>query len=274
MKMDAGGHRCFAVAGVQARMGSSRLPGKSLATLAGVPMIQRICDRARAARHLSALVVLTSTEARDDALADYCVDHDIPVRRGSERDVLARYLDLIEEFDPRYVVRITGDCPFISPGHIDAQLETLQRFDADFAPAGTAEHIYLGQGAMSSRALREAGASDDPADREHVGSFWFARHASDYHSVPLEVRTYPGSEGLRLCVDEEPDLVVAREVYETLAPSYGSLIPLERVLEKMVGSERARQAAGAISHSEANRRVAVLRHQMNTELHEGWREGA
>ena len=88
------------VAGVQARCGSTRLPRKVLADLAGRTLIERVVERAWRARLVDRVVVLTSTESSDDELAALCEARDIEVRRGSEGDVLSRYLDRDDEIGP------------------------------------------------------------------------------------------------------------------------------------------------------------------------------
>jgi len=257
-------HSADVVAGIQARMGSTRLPGKSLADLAGMPMIRRVYERACASAQVDLVIVLTTVEPVDDALAEYCENNGIPCRRGPEQDVFARYETLMDETDPTYVVRITGDCPFICPQHIDAQVEALRAHDADFAPAGNTEHVFAGQAVISTRALRAAGRSTDPADREHVGSFYLAQHAEDFQSVPMVTAAFPGSDSLRLCVDEPTDLQAARSVYEALAPTWGSLIPIGEVVRYLLADEEVLRFASAATHSDANRRLASLKAEART----------
>ncbi|MFT4537977.1 MAG: spore coat polysaccharide biosynthesis protein SpsF [Planctomycetota bacterium] len=255
MNAAGGSHSIRAVAGIQARMGSTRLPGKSLADLNGLPLIHRVFERAMMAETLAAVVVLTTVEPVDDPLAEYCDRHDIPCRRGSEQDVFARYASLMDELDPRYVARITGDCPFICPKHIDAQVEALEFFDADFAPAVGCEHIYPGQGVISARALRSVQCSQDPADREHVGSFWFAHHNDQFRSVAMHCETLEAPENLRLCVDEAADLEAARSLYRALEPTYGAGFPIEAILRQSSRDQAVREAATLVNHSEANQRI-------------------
>ncbi|MFT5048763.1 MAG: spore coat polysaccharide biosynthesis protein SpsF [Chlamydiales bacterium] len=265
-------YRNNVVAGIQARMGSTRLPGKSLAELAGIPMIQRVYERASAASCVDAVIVLTTTEAVDDPLAEHCERNGIPCRRGPEQDVFARYTQLMDEFGPRYVVRITGDCPFICPQHIDAQVRALEAHDADFAPAGATEHVFAGQAVISSHALQAAARSTDPADREHVGSFYLAQHANDFCSVPIRTTNFPGSDHLRLCVDEATDLEAARAVYDALAPTWGSLIPITEVVRYLLANEDVGQLASAAGHSDANRRLQAIKGQ--TRASQGGSSGA
>ncbi|MFT5284553.1 MAG: spore coat polysaccharide biosynthesis protein SpsF [Planctomycetota bacterium] len=221
-----------AIAGIQARMGSTRLPGKSLIELAGKPMLQRVFERVAASKNLDQVVVLTSNSTADDELASFCAQADMPCRRGSEQDVMQRYLDLADEFEPDYIVRITGDCPLVSPEHIDMQIDALRQFDADFCalPTGCSSSVLEGQGVFSARALLTAATSTDARDREHVGSFYFAKSANQYRTVELRVDEVYLRNDLRLAVDELADLQLAQAVFDHFAPAEGSLVPLRKVL--------------------------------------------
>jgi spore coat polysaccharide biosynthesis protein SpsF len=215
--------RLACVAGIQARLSSRRLPGKVLADLGGKPLIQRVYERTRAARLVDQALVLTSSDASDDALVEFLERARIPYRRGPLDDVLARYLALVDEFEPRFVLRVTGDFPFVEPAFLDAQLQTLldDRGRADLVhvrgnESGAVEGTLGGQNPLSKHALRFAGASPDPRDREHVGSFFLARNRHRFRQVELEVDAVYHRPGLRLAVDEPADLALARAVWTAL----------------------------------------------------------
>lgn len=208
------------VAGIQARTGSTRLPRKVMADLEGRTLLERVVERVRLARCVDAVVVLTSDAAGDDELAALCDARGVSVRRGSETDVLSRYLSLVDEWEPEVVLRITGDCPFVEPTFLDAQVAAILEFDADFTEVdpGGIEGTLCGMGAMSARALRHASQSTDPRDREHVGTFWFQSQRGRFRATPLEVDPVYRREGLRLTVDEPADLALARTLYAEFAP--------------------------------------------------------
>ncbi|WP_123041908.1 cytidylyltransferase domain-containing protein [Cohnella candidum] len=105
---------------VQARMGSTRLPGKVLRPLGGVPVIQWIYERLSKCRNLDQIVVATGESAADDEFAETLKRLGIPVFRGSEHDVLDRYYRAARAIRADAVVRITGDCPLIDPAVVDA----------------------------------------------------------------------------------------------------------------------------------------------------------
>jgi len=110
---------------IQARMTSTRFPGKVLAEVAGHPVLWHVVHRARQVGFLDAVIVATTREASDDPLADFCEKEGIPCFRGSEDDVLDRYFQVAKEIGARVIVRITADCPLIDPGGIDRVIEVF-----------------------------------------------------------------------------------------------------------------------------------------------------
>jgi spore coat polysaccharide biosynthesis protein SpsF len=104
---------------IQARMASTRLPGKVLREIANQPMLVRVVERARRARAVDGVVVATTTEPADDAVARLCALRSYDCYRGSMHDVLDRYYQTASAFEAEVIVRITADCPLIDPGLID-----------------------------------------------------------------------------------------------------------------------------------------------------------
>src|ERR1041385_7113489 len=111
------------VAIVQARMGSTRLPGKVMRDIAGEPMLGRVLQRLKLSRHISELVIATTKDSSDDSIVDYCNAHSVGVFRGSMEDVLDRYWQASREFNADVVVRITSDCPLIHPEITDKTIQ-------------------------------------------------------------------------------------------------------------------------------------------------------
>lgn len=107
------------VAIIQARMSSSRLPGKVLRPITGQPMLTWVVERARRARRLDLVAVATTNDPSDDPLAAYCAEQGYPCYRGDLYDVLDRYYQAARHFQAEVIVRITADCPLIDPGLID-----------------------------------------------------------------------------------------------------------------------------------------------------------
>ena len=103
------------VAIIQARLGSTRLPGKVLRDIAGKTMIQRVVERVQQANTLDEIVIATTNEPADQELVDFCESQSWNVFTGSEHDVLDRYVKTAKEYSADRIVRITSDCPLIEP---------------------------------------------------------------------------------------------------------------------------------------------------------------
>jgi len=209
----------FAVAGVQARLSSQRLPGKVLLDVAGRPLIQRVVERVRLAERVDEVVVLTSTEPSDDPLVERLEELGIAYRRGSLQDVLSRFVDLVGEFEPDLVVRVCADSPLIEPALIDRKIEAVRAQRADLVrlqgnELGECEGTLGGVTVVSARALMAAQNSADPRDLEHVGSFFYRKHRAALRTASLPAPEVYRVPGLRLCVDEAPDLALIRRVFE------------------------------------------------------------
>jgi spore coat polysaccharide biosynthesis protein SpsF len=203
---------------LQARMSSTRLPGKVLAPVAGAPMILRQIERLRRARTLDRIVVATSIETDDDRLAATLAEAGMLVHRGDLADVLGRFIGALDAFGPvETLVRLTADCPLADPGVIDATIERFQATGADYV-SNVAEPRTFPKGldveVMKAAALRRAAAeTDDPYDHEHVTPYLY-RHPERFR---LASHAQAADEGeVRWTVDRPDDLEFVRAVYDAL----------------------------------------------------------
>jgi glutamate-1-semialdehyde aminotransferase/spore coat polysaccharide biosynthesis protein SpsF (cytidylyltransferase family) len=203
------------VAIIQARMGSSRFPGKTLADLAGRPMLARVVERVRRAAAVNKVVVATSTAAGDDPIAEFCAHERIPCFRGSEDDVLERFYDAAKEHGADVLVRITADCPLIDPGVIDRVVERFQCGDCDYA-SNALRYTYpdgLDTEVFSMAALQQAWReAKKPSEREHVTPYL---RSGKFRAVNVENES--PSEPQRWTVDHPADLEFVRAVYAAFA---------------------------------------------------------
>jgi spore coat polysaccharide biosynthesis protein SpsF len=165
------------VAIIQARMGSTRLPGKILQPLAGKPVLQRVIERVRASRVFDEVVVATTVRDIDDPAAEAAADFAATVVRGDENDVLSRYGLAAEASAADAIMRITADCPLIDPDVLGAMVGRFRDGNADLVSNCVRRTFPRGLDAeLFSRAaldvmLAEAVAS---AEREHVTPFLYA----------------------------------------------------------------------------------------------------
>ena len=206
-----------AIAIIQARMSSSRLPGKVMMPLAGRPMIWHIVERARACRLVEKVVVATSTERSDDPLAACCQQEGIDCFRGSLDNVLSRFIKILDDYPYEYYVRITGDCPLIDPENIDRQIHAVTVHDADAVWMSKEAKILAGQGVHSSRALRLVNdLSIHPDDLEHVGSRYFSEHSEQFKLIGLDPPKELTEPQWRFTVDHPEDFRVMAALYKDL----------------------------------------------------------
>jgi len=243
---------------IQARSSSSRLPGKVLKPLAGQPMIWHIVQRARACAQVDRVVVATSVEPSDDALASFCNEAGIDCHRGSLANVLSRYLAVLEQDDHPYFVRITGDCPLIHPPFIDRQIQALIAHDADLVRCDALSTLLEGQGACSTRSLRQvAQATDHPDDQEHVGARYYAEHPEAFRTVGLQLPLDLQDTRWRLTVDEAADYQLMVKLYEALYQ--GEPIPLTAAIAYLQRHPEVAAVNRRVEHSAINQELAARR---------------
>ena len=131
---------------IQARMGSSRLPGKVLKNLAGKTILQHLVDRMKGSTRVDQLVVATTTNKEDDAIAAYCDEHAIACCRGSEWDVLDRYYQAALPYSPDHVIRVTSDCPMNSYRVVDFVIDEFLQSGKDYFSNSNNEPDFLEDG--------------------------------------------------------------------------------------------------------------------------------
>src|SRR5688572_21088521 len=210
---------------LQARMGSSRLPGKVLAPLGDRSLLAQCIERLQAAR-VGEVLVATTTRPEDEAVVAEAQAAGVDVVRGPVDDVLARFVGALDGWTGPYVIRATADNPFID---VDGPARLLRLLDAG-ADYAIEEGLPIGAAveAMRVDVLREAGAlASSDYDREHVTPF--IRQATDRFAVcsvpaPFDVRR----PSLRLTVDTRQDLQFVRSLVDQVADA--SLLSLGQVI--------------------------------------------
>jgi len=236
------------VAIIQARMGSSRLPGKVLLDLAGKVMIQHVIERTQRAQTLDSVIVATTTDPSDDAVASFAASIGIPYTRGSLHDVLDRYYQAAKTHQADVIVRITADCPVIDPAVIDQTVKLItdpRSPNTDFAcnrlppPFSRTFPIGLDVEVCTFSALERAWKqSTETFHREHVMPFlyenttfdshsqftlphsYFVRHGTSQRNFRIaQLHHQPDYGALRWTVDTPEDLAFIREIFARLKAS-------------------------------------------------------
>jgi len=223
------------IATIEARMSASRLPGKVMLPLAGVPLLQRLIERVRRSRRVDEVVVASTVSPPDAVIADLCGRIGCRVHRGPVEDITSRLLEAAAGAD--IIVQITGDCPLIDPAHIDETVDLLRRERADYAsnnlgeisfPLGFDVRCFTGEALRRSSAL-----SDDMTDRVH-GSYFIYRRPDLFRLAGWRAPEHLRWPELRLTVDEPADYEVVRRIFDELYPANpqfaaGDIVKLMRV---------------------------------------------
>jgi spore coat polysaccharide biosynthesis protein SpsF len=201
---------------IQARMSSSRLPGKVLEPLQGVPLIVYMARRASRAQRLDGVVVVTSADCSDDPLAAALEAAAVPVFRGDLNDVLKRYTDAAAAHGAGEIVRLTGDCPLIDPTVIDAVIDARRASGADYAsnvdpptyPDGLDVECFT-----RATLVRADVQADRASEREHV-TLWMRSEAAGLRRV--NHYAIADFSALRLTIDYADDLSLVRRLMKDL----------------------------------------------------------
>lgn len=220
------------VCSIEARMGSSRLPGKVMAEIAGVPAISRLIRRLQRCTLLDAIVLATTTETQDDILPSIAAAEGIEIFRGSENDVLGRVVAAHEKLQSDIIVEITGDCPLLDPELIDMGILTYLENECDVVtnvwklsyPMGLDFQVY------SFDALRNVSRLvNDTAVREHV-SLYFYENPAQYRVIHVFAPKRWFAPEYRFQLDYPEDLRFINEIYSRLAPTWGDSFGVEEIM--------------------------------------------
>jgi spore coat polysaccharide biosynthesis protein SpsF len=190
---------------IQARMGSTRLPGKILLTIGGKILLEHILFRLGKLRHPALTVIATSDTPGDDVVERFCDSHAVTCFRGSENNVLDRYYQCARQYGFRHIVRLTGDNPFPDMEELDNLIELHLSLGTDYAtsfdglPIGVGAEIFTF--AALERSWREA---DAPHHLEHVNEY-LLEHPEIFKTTSLRVMADKHRPDLRLTLDTEDD---------------------------------------------------------------------
>lgn len=205
---------------VQARMDSKRLPGKTLAKIGEWSLIELVLKRASKATMIDNIVLATSVNPKDDVLEEHVRQKGFQIHRGSEDDVLSRFFEAARIFNPKLVVRITGDCPLISPKLIDLAVKTFIDRNDDYMSISigeTKEKAYprgFDVEITTFEALNIASKNATKQfEREHVMPYLYT-HQDQFSVSYLDPSLEHSRPRYRLCVDTPQDLDVILKIYD------------------------------------------------------------
>jgi spore coat polysaccharide biosynthesis protein SpsF len=224
------------VAIVQARMGSTRLPGKVMLSLDCVPVIHHVVKRCLTAAEVDKVVVATTEKQRDDIIKRYAEREGAETFRGDEHDVLNRVYKAAKSFNADLVVRITADNPLISPEIIDATIKKIVEEGHDYVsnkversfPAGFDVEVFTFESFV-----KVEGCADTPRDREHVTTYY--RQSGEFDIANLQSTEFfeedfmQNRTDLRLTLDTPDDFELFRRVYQSV--SYDQILDVQDAIK-------------------------------------------
>lgn len=204
---------------IQARVGSSRLPGKVLLEVMGKTILEYVIERVRESKKLEQVIVATTNKKKDKPISDLAKKLKVDLYRGSENDVLDRYYQAAKKFQLEHIVRITADCPLIDSKVIDNVVDYYFDSGADYSSNTLEETFPDGQDVevFSLESLKEAWQNAELlSEREHVTSYIIKNKDS------FKLTSFKNSTNLSLkrwTLDEKEDFVLIKSVIENLYPS-------------------------------------------------------
>lgn len=246
---------------IQARMGSERLSGKVLKEIAGKPMILHVLDRVSKSKRIDQVILATSDLNRDTPLAKTATEAGYKVYRGSEDNVLSRYVEALEKFSPQQgqspdfsrkseqalasstnmkkddskeiVIRITGDCPLIDADIIDDLIDQFETSNVDYLTNDVPKTVARGFDAeifTKKALLKTAELADESKYLEHVTHYIYT------HKDEFKVKIVAGKDWqnrpYRLCVDTAEDFELVSKIYDTFDNHFVSAKDVVKYLDE------------------------------------------
>lgn len=203
------------VAIVEARMTSSRLPGKHLLPANGKPMLQHLVERLKRVPLINKILIATTTNTADDVLVDFARSIGVNVYRGSELDVMGRVVEAGEAFSADVICEVTADCPIIDPELLEQLIQTFLRNSAVYAnngghglPDGMAAQVFYWSALKQSAEMTQ-----ELLDREHV-TMHIKRHPKLFPALDVVTPKSLCWPGLGLTLDERDDYILLKRIIE------------------------------------------------------------
>lgn len=217
------------IATIEARMTSSRLPGKVLLEASGRPMLSHLIRRLRAVPSLDGIVLATTTNATDDVLVQFAATEGVMCFRGSEEDVMARVVGAAEFAGAEVIVEITGDCPIIDPELIEQTIRMYFAHDAEYVSNCHIRSYPIGMDTQVfplATLQRSLAMTQDPLDHEHV-TLHIRNHPDLFPTIHLVAPPEVHWPELGLTLDEREDYELLKRIIE----HFGESRPLFTCLE-------------------------------------------
>lgn len=209
------------IAVVQARVGSSRLPNKVLKKLGETTVLDYVVSRAKKISGIERVVVATTILPKDDKIIKWCLENKIDYVRGSESNVLSRFIEVAEKYTPDYIIRITSDCPFLDYKLGSDLVELIENYPVDIVDLSPNVPRGIIVEMVSVQALKRIWDKEDLEERhlEHV-TYYAYEYREQFTRVFYEVNKNLQHPELRLTIDTEEDYELCLRITEEITNKY------------------------------------------------------
>lgn len=203
---------------IQARMGSTRLPGKVLKPLHGKPILQHLVDRVSPAKLIDRIIIATTTNSEDDAIQQFCAEKNILCSRGSDWDVLSRFYEAAAPYQPSTVIRVTSDCPLHHHTVVDFACAQYAKRECDYFSNSNHEPEVIEDGfdteVFSFHALETAHQQAKLlSEREHVTPY--IKNSGKFR---CEWKAFNPEYKYKLSVDSPEDFLMVESIFREVSP--------------------------------------------------------
>ena len=219
---------------IQARMGSKRLPGKTLKNLNGKPSLWHVYNRCKSSKYSGNVIVATTTDKSDNLIEKFCKQYKVPYFRGDVNHVLSRYYDAAKKFKLDVIARVTADCPLIDPTTIDRCFASFFKQKSDYLsnvvpgertfPRGLDVEVF--SFAALEKAFKEA---TETIETEHVTPRIWQNKKGEYKIGKIVTAPKELNRNYRLTVDYPEDFALIDTIYEKFSDY--KIIPIKKAIE-------------------------------------------
>ena len=237
------------IATIEARMTSSRLPGKVLMSCQGQPMLALMVERLRQVPSLDGIVIATTVNQTDDPVEQLARDLGVGCWRGSEDDVMSRVLDAAQAYKADVIVETTGDCPLIDPGIVETCIQRYGELGVDYLSNVLERGFPIGMDTQvfATTVLADAARrTSDPVDHEHVSLFIY-RHPELYRLANVAAPPHQVDPQLRLTLDTPQDFQLIDKIFSALYPG-NRRFNLDDILALLAANPEWRQINTHVEH--------------------------
>ncbi len=241
------------VAIIQARMGSTRLPGKVMMPIVGKPMLWHVIERVKRCKNIDSIVVATTSKKENNPIIELAKKCKVEIFIGSENDVLDRYYQAATKFNADIIVRITADCPLINPNTIDKMINLCLKENADYICGHPDFHsIEQGVEVVSFAALKKMmNMATKDYQKEHV-TIYIKENPELFKISAIKPGLIFRRKGMRLTVDTKEDIKLIREIYNRLYKE-NEIIDIKDVVRLLINNLNLKKINFKVEMSNINK---------------------